>query len=552
MIEITRLSKTGGPLTKRISLNQEGKLVSDGSACVMSRGHAQRVHIDGLSHFADLVQHLEPNEAIALGSLRPDLPDQVEVTTQDRLAKLNGSAPPGLIARNGGHIAYEAGRPALALIDIDTKGMPAEVKARIKGVGGFWAALVSVLSTLAITGRIERRSTSTGISRTDTGEALPGSNGMHVYLHVQDGADVERFLRTLHERCWLSGYGWHMVGAGGQLLDRSLVDRMVFAPERLVFEGAPVLVTPLEQDQASRRARIHDGAALDTKDACPPLRTTETAQLRELKSRSAHALAPARAGERERFIAQRADRLAETAGITSQAARRVIERQCDGILLPDLALPWDAEEFAGCTVADVMADPARFVGATMADPLEGVEYGRTKAMIMRRADGSPWINSFAHGRTVYELRYDAAAIQASIEAAGPEAGAGPFVDMIASADPAEDEEQHLKDLIVKKTGTKLRPLNAMLKAAREDRSKSRAKERSAALGAARTDQRIRLIAPIPSAERLPIVLALDDVLGSLASLEPPMRDADGRPIEARCRTPFVLHAMTESNAEAQP
>ena len=41
-IEITTLSKTGGPLTKRISLAPDGTLRSDGSACVMSSGIAQR------------------------------------------------------------------------------------------------------------------------------------------------------------------------------------------------------------------------------------------------------------------------------------------------------------------------------------------------------------------------------------------------------------------------------------------------------------------------------------------------------------------------------
>jgi hypothetical protein len=50
----------------------------------------------------------------------------------------------------------------------------------------------------------------------------------------------------------------------------------------------------------------------------------------------------------------------------------------------------------------VLANPDRFVGETLADPLEGIEYGRCKAKIMRRADGSLWIHSFAHGRTVYE------------------------------------------------------------------------------------------------------------------------------------------------------
>jgi hypothetical protein len=198
MIEITRLAKIGGPLTKRISLSPDGKPVSDGSACVMSRGHAQRVRLDHLSQFADLVQQLEPHEAIALGALRADLPEHVEVTTQDRLVKLNGAAPPGLIARTGDHIGYEASRRALALIDVDTKGMPEAVKTRIRDIGGFWSALVSALPALATAGRIVRRSTSTGISRTDTGESLPGSNGQHIFVLVSDGADVERFLRGLH------------------------------------------------------------------------------------------------------------------------------------------------------------------------------------------------------------------------------------------------------------------------------------------------------------------------------------------------------------------
>lgn len=46
-----------------------------------------------------------------------------------------------------------------------------------------------------------------------------------------------------------------MVGAGGQLLERSIVDRMVSAPERLAFEGKPILEHPLAQDEAGRDFR---------------------------------------------------------------------------------------------------------------------------------------------------------------------------------------------------------------------------------------------------------------------------------------------------------
>jgi hypothetical protein len=70
-------------------------------------------------------------------------------------------------------------------------------------------------------------------------------------------------------------------------------------------------------------------------------------------------------------------------------------------------------------VAHVLADPDRFVDATLADPLEGLDYGRCKAQIMRRRDGTLWVHSFAHGRTTYELRHDAASVEAALRATDP-------------------------------------------------------------------------------------------------------------------------------------
>jgi hypothetical protein len=48
-IEITRFAKKGGPLTKTISLDRDGKLVSDASKCLMSRGTAHRGSIDNIA-----------------------------------------------------------------------------------------------------------------------------------------------------------------------------------------------------------------------------------------------------------------------------------------------------------------------------------------------------------------------------------------------------------------------------------------------------------------------------------------------------------------------
>jgi hypothetical protein len=112
---------------------------------------------------------------------------------------------------------------------------------------------VSILPALIGVGHVIRRSTSAGLYRTDTGEQLPGSNNAHIYIAIRDGADGIRFLHTLHDRCWLAGYGWYMVGAGGQLLERSIIDRTVGGAEHLAFEGPPILIHPVAQDTDARK-----------------------------------------------------------------------------------------------------------------------------------------------------------------------------------------------------------------------------------------------------------------------------------------------------------
>jgi hypothetical protein len=202
MIEFTIFTKDHGPLTKHISLNGDGTVKSDGSACTMSRGRARRATVADLEQFATIIEGLESNQAIALGCLRDGLPEEVGVVTKD---KLNGQRD--LIARTSDYIHYRAGRHAPVLLDFDRKGMPADVAARIAAAGGFWQALVEVVLELRGAAHLVRQSTSTGLSRTDTGVKLDGSGGQHAYIVAVDGADAVRFLTTLHERCWLAGYG---------------------------------------------------------------------------------------------------------------------------------------------------------------------------------------------------------------------------------------------------------------------------------------------------------------------------------------------------------
>jgi hypothetical protein len=546
--EITVFVKSGGPLTKRISLSADGAIKSDSSACLMARGAARRVEVADVQQFATRIE-LPPNQAIALGTLRAGLPDQVEVVTKAKL--LNGVAQPDIIARTGDAIFYRKGQPAFALLDFDTKGMPPHVAAELKRLGDFWKALLSVLPALSSVARVTRLSTSAGLFRSDTGEPLPGSDGLHVYLLVRDGTDVERFLRTLHDRCWLAGLGWMMVGAAGQLLERSVIDRMVGRPERLVFEGGPVLDPPLEQDRESRRPVAVDGDTLDTLAACPPLSIVETAKLDELRARARQRLKPEAVRARTAFIVRRAERIVERTGVSMPVAKRIVARQCDGILLPGVELIFDDDEFAVSTVADVLADPERFEGASLADPLEGVEYGRCKAMIMRRPDGTPWIHSFAHGRTVYELKRDADAVRAAVEQADKDAVVRTFIALAVAADLDEQEIEELRNLAAERSGTNKRPITAMLKVARRQHAEERAEQERERRLAERSDPRPLINVPAIDAPWLPEMRTLDGVLGGSTATRPPTRDIDGVAARARRLPVPNMHAFTGTNADQE-
>lgn len=547
-LEISRIIKHGGPLTKELSLAPDGKLRSDGSACVMSEGRARRAICATLTDFAREITGLRSDEAIALGALRDDLPTEVRITTKGQITDLNGSVPIDLIARTGDYFSYRSESAALALIDIDTKGIPPSVIDRIKEVGGYWNALTTVIPAMTNSGRVLRRSTSTGIFREDSGEYLQGSDGTHVFLLVEDGADIERFLRTLHSRCWLHGFGWLMVGSGGQLLERSIVDRMVYAPERLVFEGAPVLKPPLAQDTSERSPSIHDGAPLDTPLTCPPLSLVERSNLRGFLLKEKMRLSPDAEKVRRAFVHEHAVKIVERTGVPLEEAEQTIIRQTSGVLLPSVVLPFDELSLSGKTVGDVLADPRRYQGETLADPLEGVDYGECKAKIMLWPDGSPWIHSFAHGRTIYELKYDARAISTLIQEAADDAVAALFARLVPLSEITPAEKEEIRDVVSKRSGTGKRTLDQQIKQKERERAVIRQQDIHDRRNAERLDRRPQISAPLPDAPWLPQMDALNEVLGGSRAHEPPMRDIDGVITQIRVRRVPDMHALTSAIA----
>ena len=112
----------------------------------------------------------------------------------------------------------------------------------------------------------------------------------------------------------------------------------------------------------------------------------------------------------------------------------LVNRRHHGQLAPVLELEFD-DPLIGVKsrIAEVLMDPDRYVGETLADPLEGVRYGRCKAKIMAAKEGGYIIHSFAHGSIVYRLTYDEAGLEAIIDTADVKSGLTTLAEAMVDA-----------------------------------------------------------------------------------------------------------------------
>ena len=300
---------------------------------------------------------------------------------------------------------------------------------------------------------------------------------------------------------------------------------------------------------------------LDTLAVCPPLSIVEQSRLKELKAKDRARVKPEEVKAREKCVTEKTKKLrVARTGMSEKAARQIVIRQYEGILRPDVVLPWDDEELAGCTVADVLADPAQFAGETLADPLEGVDYGRCVAKVMLRDDGTPWIHSFAHGRTIYALKYDAAAVRKAMEAAAKEEVVKIFTSLAVIADLDAIETEELRQLAHE--ALRRRPARDQRRAeggATAARQLERQRPRAPIRPRLRDDPRPQIPAPFETDPWLPEMDVLNEVIGEVDAIMPPVRDIDydttrvrklGRPQHARFHRRQRTRRRTTNDATA--
>jgi hypothetical protein len=232
-------------------------------------------------------------------------------------------------------------------------------------------------------------------------------------------------------------------------------------------------------------------------------------------------------------------------GISRSAAQRAVEQWCNGTLRPDVIVEFDDPGLGAVPVADILADPARFDGETLADPIEGVAYGRNCAVVQVRTGGHDdgvYIYSFAHGGCNYRLRHDYASIEAAILAGEKSEASNILCQLVFRADVDLIEKKLLAKLAGKRTGAGLRIVETCLKE-EGDRRKQKAAEATRRQNAAESTT-VRLEPVELDDEAGPVMQKWDDNLCHVDALEPPMRDIEGCPIDIQYRETAGLHELT--------
>ena len=235
----------------------------------MARGTATRVRLNGspATNLASEILDLGSHEALVLGDLADGLPDKIKLE-KDEIA----DPARGTTGGHGGPSTIGRASPPPPCSTTTRRPCRPTCASGLDDVGGFEGALALLIPATATLARVVRASTSAGILQRRDRRALSRQRRA---ARLRLRRATARTSRASSRRCRSAPGSPASAGSwsarAGQLLVRSIVDTSVGLPERLVFEGPPLVVAPLAQDHAARQPVAHEGDLLDTRAACPPL-----------------------------------------------------------------------------------------------------------------------------------------------------------------------------------------------------------------------------------------------------------------------------------------
>lgn len=391
-------------LSKGFSLGEDGKLVKAPGGNLV-KGVVETVRFNSMDEFAKRLQPLTPANAMAYGVCAYC---KAHIITAGKLKKRKNERTPAhqddlpIIARTREHFEFPPGQ-AVFMIDYD----PADGSSPLD-CKGFLEILYDACPAIKDAPHVIAASASSYIYNGE--ERLRGAGGLHAYILVKNGQDIERAGKVLFKRFWLAGHGYIKISKAGTMLVRAHVDDAVWQAERLDFCGGAACMAPLEQRRPAPEVFHNEGPPLDTRSVLPDLKPYEEEAFDKLVAAARQEAEPRAKVICEAWISARVNYGLEGFAGTdderaqrSKALRLTYEEAATGSrLMGDFVLY--PEGGGTVTVDDVLRAPGKWHKTHFADPLEPDYRGDPRIATAYLSDTSrPRIHSFAHGGQCFTL-----------------------------------------------------------------------------------------------------------------------------------------------------
>lgn len=355
-VSLTRYTNDNGPLTKQFSHAADGS-VEKTTAARLTKGRAETVHVRNLNELAKLIEGLKANQCLGFGTMgRP----VAEITTKRNLVD-----HPDRIARSRAYFRYSKG-PAIMMIDHDAFAGDED-----KTPNELRDTLISACPPLASVPMLWTASASSCIFNERENRPVTGLRGQRLYFLVNCGEDIPRAGAALYERLWLTGNGQYLVSQSGSLLDRNIIDRSVWQPERCDFAAGATCNAPLTQ---RRPAAVILGPAHDELSPFNSLLITELSdnekrRLSELKLAAKLTKEPERVKMRAIWLERRVSTFVANGKTSHAAATAALNRAADTLEL-NAEFILHSSDGSTVSVGEILAEPEKWAGQRFADPLE--------------------------------------------------------------------------------------------------------------------------------------------------------------------------------------
>jgi hypothetical protein len=363
----------------------DGKLVKE-AAAQLYEGTSRRITIP----FAEIPNRLSTTtsrQAVTWGVHTPS-PDIIALRTIKK-ADCKNTFP-----RSRDFYTFQR-EPGVLFLDIDSVDYdPAEI---LEIIGRIHPEFRSAA-------RIIRKSISSGVFI--AGQPPSPKKSFHLYVLVANASDIPRYQKTLSQRLKLEGYHFP-VNSHGRLLSRTIIDDTVGQPERLDFVGMPVINNRGISYQPPETIFI-EGDILETKTLIPISKTLEE-RLKEIHNQARKKLQPELDKSHAAWVDKQIKK-AEENGVSEKAIAiaKVIyaeNHQNGACTLPfSHRILFDDPALGEVSILNILGNPLKYEGATCADPIEGIAYGRNKGKVFFHKNGELLIHSFVHGGINYTVK----------------------------------------------------------------------------------------------------------------------------------------------------